>query len=86
MWKEYSRAYVKNNRASALSVMSSDFISALFLSLRCGLFYNLWKYDVERIKRETGDWESRIAGEMDQGDILWIESFASIREAVVNEK
>lgn len=86
MWKEYSRAYVKNNRASALSVMSAAFISALFLSLLCGLFYNLWKYDVERINRETGDWESRIAGQMDQGDILWIESFASIREAVVNEK
>lgn len=30
--------------------MIAAFISALLLSLLCGLFYNLWKYEVERIE------------------------------------
>ncbi|MCM1386985.1 MAG: ABC transporter permease [Bacillus sp. (in: Bacteria)] len=50
MWKDYSSGYIKNNRSSSLSVMTAAFISALLLSLLCGLFYNMWKYEVERIE------------------------------------
>lgn len=56
MWKEYSSDYRKNNPASSLSVRISAFISALLLSLLCGLFYNMWKYEVERIELEDGAW------------------------------
>ncbi len=51
MWKDYSSGYLKNNRSSAVSVITAAFVSALLLSLLCGLFYNLWKYEVERIAR-----------------------------------
>ena len=45
MWRDYSAGYIKNNRSSGLSIMIAAFISALLLSLLCGLFYNAWKYE-----------------------------------------
>ena len=62
MWKDYSKGYLKNNRASGISVMTAAFISALLLSLLCSLFYNLWAYEVERVKADVGDWEGRLNG------------------------
>ena len=50
MWKDYSASYIKNNRASGVSVMTAAFISALLLSLLCSLFYNVWIYEVEYTK------------------------------------
>lgn len=52
MWREYSSGYLKNNRAAAVSVMTAAFISSLLLSLLSGLFYNMWKYEVERLRAE----------------------------------
>ncbi len=86
MWKDYSSGYMKNNRSSGLSVMIAAFISALLLSLLCGLFYNMWKYEIERIELEEGGWQSRIAGELDEEKIQTIRNFANVKEAIVNEK
>lgn len=52
MWKDYSRSYIRHNRASGISVMAAAFISSLLLSLLCGLFYNLWKYELEKLLPE----------------------------------
>ena len=49
MWKDYSIGFIKKNRASSISVLASAFISALFLSLLCGLFYNFWNYEIESV-------------------------------------
>lgn len=54
MWKDYSSGYIKNNRASGISIMAAAFISALLLSLLCSFFYNLWVYEIERLKEEEG--------------------------------
>lgn len=86
MWKDYSSDYMKNNPSSSISIMMAAFLSALLLSLLCGLFYNVWKYDIERIELEEGGWQSRLVGEFDQEDIEVIKNFASIKEAVVNEE
>ncbi len=86
MWKDYSSGYMKNNRSSSLSVMIAAFISALLLSLLCGLFYNAWKYEVERIKQEEGGWHSRISGEFAEGDMETIKNFANVNEVVVHQK
>ncbi|MBD5474665.1 MAG: ABC transporter permease [Lachnospiraceae bacterium] len=86
MWKDYSSGYIKNNRSSGLAVMTAAFISALLLSLLCGIFYNLWKYEVERIELEEGSWQSRIAGEISAEDIELIRNFAHIKDVAVNEK
>lgn len=86
MWKEYSLNYLKNNRASCLSIRLCAFISALLLSLLCGLFYNTWKYEVERIRLDEGDWHSRLVGCLDQEDIENIKNFATVKDVVINDK
>lgn len=86
MWKDYSLGYLKNNRTSGISVIVASFISALLLSLLCGVFYNLWKYEVERIELEEGGWQSRITGELDEEAVEIIRSFGGVKDAVINEK
>lgn len=85
MWKDYSSGYIKNNRSSGMAVMMAAFISALLLSLLCGLFYNVWKYEVERIELEEGGWQSRLTGELDKEDIEAIKNFGTVKAAVINE-
>lgn len=86
MWKEYSAGYIKNNVSSSLSVRISAFVSALLLSLLCGLLFNAWKYEVERIGLEEGDWQSRIIGTFSEEEIETVKNFANVKDAVVNEK
>ena len=86
MWKDFSLSYLKNNRSSGVSVMVATFISALLLSLLCGLFYNAWKYEVERIELEEGGWHSRILGELAAEDLETIKNFANVEDVERNEK
>ena len=66
MWKDYSIGFIKRNRASSLSVLVAAFVSALFLSLLCGLFYNFWNYEIESVILEEGNWQARITGTFDE--------------------
>ena len=86
MWKDYSSDYIKNNRSSGISVMIAAFISALLLSLLLGLFYNVWKYEIESIEQEEGGWQSRIVGEFSQEDMESIKNFANVKDVVISEK
>lgn len=86
MWKDFSLSYLKNNRSSGVSVMVATFISALLLALLCGLFYNAWKYEVERIELEEGGWHSRILGELTPEDLETIKNFANVEDVERNEK
>lgn len=85
MWSVYSSGYIKNNRASGLSVSIAALLSALLLSLLCGLFYNAWKYEVERIESEEGSWHSRILDRLGPEDLETIKRFANVKDAVGNE-
>ena len=53
MWKDYSRDYIKNNRAVGYSIMAASFIAALFLSFLCSLFYNFWLDSAENGEKEV---------------------------------
>ena len=86
MWKDYSSGYIRNNRSSGISVMTAALISALLLSLLLGLFYNAWKYEIERIEQEEGGWQSRIVGEFTREDLETVKNFANVNDAVINEK
>lgn len=85
MWKDYSVGFIKKNKASSLSVVVAAFISALFLSLLCCLFFNFWSYEIERIALEEGDWQGRITGIFDGEDISVIQNFANVEKAEINE-
>lgn len=80
MWREYSSSYLKRNRSAGASIAIATLISALLLSLLCGIFYNLWKYEVERIELEVGGWQSRIAGEFTSEEIEIMEGFANVEK------
>ena len=86
MWKDYSVSYIKNNRASGISVMVAAFISALLLSILCSLFYNFWVYDVEGIKAEEGGWQGRFTGKIGTEILTTIQNYANVDKVVVNEE
>ena len=93
MWNDYSKSYLKNNRASSISIMAAAFAAAMFLSLLCSIAYNFWAYDVERIVLEEGGWQGRIVCETIGSDDLsednllsLICQFANVEKAVINEE
>lgn len=79
MWKDYSIGFIKKNRASSVSVLVAAFISALFLSLLCGLFYNFWNYEIESVVLEEGNWQGRISGAFEEDKVSEIENFANVK-------
>ena len=87
MWKDYSKSYIKNNRASSISIMAAAFVATMFLSLLCSIAYNFWAYDVEQTILEEGDWQGRIVCEsLSSDDLSMICQFANVEKAVVNEE
>lgn len=92
MWKDFSVGFIRKNKASSISIMVAAFISTLFLSLLCSLFYNFWIYELEKITIEEGDWQGRITIST-EGDgsanlaaaLQVIENFANVENAEVNE-
>ena len=86
MWKNYSIDYIKNNRASSISIMAASFIAALLLSFLCCLFYNFWLDSIEGTKLEDGSWHGRITGEISGDELAVINNFANVEMAVVNEE
>lgn len=86
MWKDYSKSYIKNNRASSVSVMAAALIATMFLSLLCSIAYNFWTYEIEKIVLEEGDWQGRIVGEINENDLSIIQNFANVEKAALNEE
>lgn len=87
MWKDYSRSYIKNNRASSISIMTATLVATMFLSCVCSIAYNFWAYDVEQIMLEKGDWQGRIVcGTFGSEDLSIVRQFANVEKAVVNEE
>ena len=87
MWKDYSKSYIKNNRASSISIMAAALAAAMFLSLLCSIAYNFWVYDVEQIILEEGGWQGRIVCEtLGSDDLSMIRQFANVEKAVAGEK
>lgn len=86
MWKDYSIGFIKKNRASSLSVLVAAFVSALFLSLLCGLFYNFGNYEIESVILEEGNWQGRITGTFDDNVVSGVENFANVKTASINKE
>lgn len=83
MWKDFSAGFIKKNKASSISIVTAVFISALFLSLICSLFYNFWIYEIEQITIDEGSWQGRISG-IDESDLSIIKNFSNVKKAEIN--
>lgn len=86
MWKEYSSSYIKNNRASSISVIAASLIATLFLSLLCTLFFNFWTYETGGIIAEEGNWHGRIELSVDAVEISKIQNFPNVESATINNE
>ena len=87
MWKDYAKSYIKNNRASSISIMAAALVATMFLSLLCSIAYNFWIYEVEQITLEEGGWQGRIVcDKFDADDLSIVCQFANVENAVINEE
>ena len=84
MRNDDSLGFIRKNPSFSLSAVAAAFISALFLSLLSGLFFNFWNYEIERIVLAEGDWQGRITGTFDESPIPVIENFANVEQARIN--
>lgn len=78
MWKDYSKSYIKNNRASSISIMAAVLVASFFLSLLCTLAYNFLRYDIEQIILDKGDWQARITADLNEYQINSIQKFDNV--------
>lgn len=86
MWKDYSFSYIKNNRASSISIIAAAFVSTLFLSLLCTLFFNLWRYDIDGVILREGSWQGRITGDIEENDYITIQNFPNVEKIEINKE
>lgn len=86
MWRDYSLHYIRNNRASAVSIIVAALISSFFLSFLCSLFYNSWIYEIDSIILKEGDWQGRIVKNFSDEDLNSILSFENVEKYLVNKK
>lgn len=82
MWKEYSISYIKNNKATSISIMIAALISAVFLSLITCVFYNMWIDNINQIVTKEGDWQAKITGSISEKDKESIQSIANVKEVI----
>ena len=90
MWKDFSRNYLSHNPTAARTMAAAALAAAFFLALLCGLFYNAWAYDVDRILREEGSWHVRLTlprtdAALEEAPEL-LEQFAHVDTVTVNEE
>lgn len=69
MWKDYSKSYLKNNRAAGRPIMAAALAATMFLSLLCSEAYNLWVYERERIALKEGEWRTSAANDLQNGTV-----------------
>lgn len=84
-WKDYSIDYVKRNKATSISVLAAAFITSLLLSLLCGVFYNIWKDDIQLIRGKEGGWHGKIKAALSAEDIARIRNHPEIKEVDIAE-
>lgn len=80
MWREYSKSCLRHNRSASFSIMAVVLAASLFLSLLCSLAFNLWIYEVERIRLEEGDWHIRITAGLEEPELEELSQFANVEE------
>lgn len=85
MWKDFSVTYLKNNKATGISIAVAAFIAALFISGLCSLFYNMWVDNTNRVLREEGDWQARFATQLSSSELQTIRNAANVTDAFIIE-
>lgn len=85
MWKSFSRDDLAHTPAAVRTMALSALAASFFLALLCGLFYNAWTYEVDRVLREEGGWQARLTL-TDAGQAETLEQFAQVDTVTHNER
>ncbi len=54
MWQIYFKSYLKRNPAICASITGASLVASAFLSLLCSLAYNLWAYEMDQMRLDSG--------------------------------
>ena len=84
MWKNFSRDDLAPTPVAVRTMALSALAASFFLALLCGLFFNAWTYEVDRVLREEGSWQARLAL-TDAGQTETLEQFAQVDTITPNE-
>ena len=84
MWKSFSRDDLAHTPAAVRTMALSALAASFFLALLCGLFYNAWAYEVDRVLREEGSWQARLTL-TDGAQAETLEQFAQVDTVTPNE-
>lgn len=84
MWKSFSRDDLAHTPAAVRTMALSALAASFFLALLCGLFYNTWAYEVDRVLREEGSWQARLTL-TDDGQAETLEQFAQVDTVTPDE-
>lgn len=85
IWKEYSKSYIKNNKTAGISILAAAFITALFLSLICGVFYNIWTDNIRLIESKEGAWQGRLSGNLTTEDLKLLKCHSNVKKVIVED-
>lgn len=87
MWKHFSRSDLAHTPAAVRTMALAALAASFFLSLLCGLFYNAWTYEADRILREEGAWQARLilTGGSQEETLETLEQFAQVDTTAINE-
>lgn len=84
MWKNFSRDDLAHTPTAVRTMALSALAASFFLALLCGLFYNAWAYEVDRVLREEGSWQARLTL-TDGAQAETLEQFAQVDTVTPNE-
>lgn len=89
MWKDFSRSDLAHSPGAVRTMALAALAASFFLALLCGLFYNAWTYEVDRILREEGAWQARLTlpqtGAALEQTLERLEQFAQVDTITCND-
>lgn len=85
IWKDYSLGYIKNNKATVVTILTAAFIASLLLSLICGVFYNIRADEIMLISLEEGDWQGRLIGNITSENVKILEHYPNVKNVVLSK-
>lgn len=89
MWKDFSRSDLAHSPGAVRTMALAALAASFFLALLCGLFYNAWTYEVDRILREEGGWQARLTlpqtGAALEQTLETLEQFAQVDTITCND-
>ena len=81
--REYVWDTLRQNKRSAVIIMTALFLMTSLMSCFCGLVYTTWTDAVVLEKWHNGDWHGELFGGASGGDLSKIQNYASVSAVLI---